>query len=124
MRPFLNLEAAPVYTEEVPALMDSDPASATQVFNPVFTAIMNNVKAVKQMLESQDFGEVAAGLEAKADRVELAKLTGDFAHVMFRLHLQDVANAEGMGFVVVQEFDTAGDLELVSGRFSEGRAFI
>ena len=51
-RPNYQLEDNPVYTEEVPALLDTDPASATNTFNPLFLIILNNIKASHQLAEA------------------------------------------------------------------------
>ena len=51
-RPNYQLEDNPVYTEEVPALLDTDPASASNTFNPLFLIILNNIKASHQLAEA------------------------------------------------------------------------
>ena len=46
------ISESPVYTEEVPQLLDDDPASATNTFNPLFLIILNNIKASHQLAEA------------------------------------------------------------------------
>lgn len=123
-RPRFQLEPSPVYTEDIGALLDTDPASASHIFNPLFLAVLHNVKAVKQMVESQLSQDVLSGLEAKADRSQLAELTSDLAQIAFQLHLRDLVDAQGMDFVIPYEFATAGALTLLHGRWAGGKAFI
>ncbi len=121
-RPSYVLDPQPQYTEEVPALLDSDPASASRTFNPLVLAVLNNIKAVKLLAEGQ--GAEYEKLSGKADRAELAALTSDFAHLVFQMHLRDLLDAQGLDFVEAQEFDTPGALELLQGRFEAGKAYI
>lgn len=46
-RPNYSIPENPVYLPVIPALMDSDPARATTVFNPLFLQIITNIHAVK-----------------------------------------------------------------------------
>lgn len=46
-RPNYVIPDNPVYDPEIPALLDEDPASASQVFNPLFQRLINNTHAVQ-----------------------------------------------------------------------------
>lgn len=56
----------PQYSEEIRRLQDSDPASASMVFNPLIQKIVENIAAVKQ-------GADTAWDEASGDTAELQK---------------------------------------------------
>ena len=43
------LDENPVYTEEVPEILDSDVVSASKVVNPLITTILNNQKATHKL---------------------------------------------------------------------------
>ncbi|MDR1755240.1 MAG: hypothetical protein LBR74_10180 [Eubacterium sp.] len=43
----------PTYDPNIRKLEDSDPVSATQIFNPLFQKIINNIEAVKNVAESK-----------------------------------------------------------------------
>lgn len=45
-RPNYTLDEDPVYTEEVPEILDSDKVRASQVVNPLITTILNNQRAI------------------------------------------------------------------------------
>lgn len=42
-----NYELKNEYTENIPKLLDTDPASATDTFNPLFQKIINNIHSNK-----------------------------------------------------------------------------
>lgn len=50
-RPDYVIPENPVYNAQIPALLDSDPARAETVFNPLFLRIITNVHAVKLFAE-------------------------------------------------------------------------
>ena len=75
-RPNYQLEDNPVYTEEVPALLDTDPASATNTFNPLFLIILNNIKASHQLAEAakedyENYKAIALAAQATANQAIL-----------------------------------------------------
>lgn len=45
------IPASPQYSENIRKLQDSDPASASTVFNPLFARLIENTAAVKRMVE-------------------------------------------------------------------------
>ena len=123
-RPNYQLENDPAYTEEIPALLDSDQVSATNTFNPLFLKVLNNIKAVKLLLQTQMTEEILAGLAGKADKAEVAELVSDLAKIAFDLRMRELLNTERMEFVMVDMFDTPASLELLQGRYSSGKVFI
>lgn len=58
-RPNYVLGENPVYTEEVPEILDSDVVSASKVVNPLITTILNNQKATHQLAATAN--EAATG---------------------------------------------------------------
>ena len=44
-RPNYPIDENPTYSDQIPELMDTDPASATNTFNPLIIKILNNIKA-------------------------------------------------------------------------------
>ena len=48
-RPNYALDENPIYTEEVPEILDSDVVSASKVVNPLITTILNNQKATHKL---------------------------------------------------------------------------
>jgi hypothetical protein len=48
-RPNYVLDENPVYTEEIPEILDSDVVSASKVVNPLITTILNNQKATHKL---------------------------------------------------------------------------
>ncbi|MCL1862015.1 MAG: hypothetical protein FWF78_00425 [Defluviitaleaceae bacterium] len=47
-RPNFIIPDNPIYDENIPALLDQDPASASLVFNPLFLRLIINIHALKQ----------------------------------------------------------------------------
>jgi len=60
-RPNYTLDENPTYTEEIPALQNDDPASASDTFNPLITKILNNQKANHQLAQKANDNAGEAG---------------------------------------------------------------
>ena len=70
------ISESPVYTEEVPQLLDDDPASATNTFNPLFLIILNNIKASHRLAEAtkkdyENYKAIALAAQATANQAIL-----------------------------------------------------
>lgn len=50
-RPYYQLNDNPDYNEQIPQLLDTDPASASKVFNPLIQMILNNIKATHTLAQ-------------------------------------------------------------------------
>lgn len=60
-RPNYTLDENPTYIEEIPALQNDDPASASDIFNPLITKILNNQKANHQLAQKANVNAGEAG---------------------------------------------------------------
>lgn len=58
------IPAQPQYSEDIRKLQDSDPASASQIFNPLISRLIENIASVKAQADRPVF---AAGAEAPED---------------------------------------------------------
>lgn len=47
-----QIPASPEYSEDIRRLQDTDPASASQVFNPLIQRLVENIAAVKRQTDS------------------------------------------------------------------------
>jgi len=56
--------------------------------------------------------------------VSLLQIIEDLAHLTFQLAVNGLIDAEGMGSVIVDVFDTPDSVILESGQFANGRVFI
>ncbi|WP_413778087.1 hypothetical protein [Caproicibacterium sp. XB1] len=63
-RPNYTLDSNPTYTEAIPTLLNDDPASASDVFNPLITKILNNQKANHQLAQAAKSSADSAGQTA------------------------------------------------------------
>lgn len=54
------IPANPTYSEEIRKLQDTDPASASQIFNPLFVRIIENVASVKR--QTDEVGVTASSI--------------------------------------------------------------
>lgn len=63
-RPNYTLDENPTYTEEIPALQNDDPASASDTFNPLITKLLNNQKASHQLAQTAKSSADSAGQTA------------------------------------------------------------
>ena len=63
-RPNYAIPDSPAYNPAIPSLLDQDPASATQTFNPLFLRIIENAHAVKLAADRlrEQVGEMQGGL--------------------------------------------------------------
>ena len=99
----------PEYTEKITALLDSDPASASRTFNPLFTAILNNIKAVRLLQDQSAEGKTILSAAVRED--------GHLVLTMASGETIDCGNAEGPpgktgadGRTPVFSIDSAGHL--------------
>lgn len=60
-RPNYILDTNPAYTETIPTLLNDDPASASDIFNPLFTKILNNQKANHKLAQAAQSSADSAG---------------------------------------------------------------
>ncbi len=58
--PIYPLPENPAYCETIRKLQDNDPASASQVLNPLISAVLENIHFVKLDLESRTQGLIHA----------------------------------------------------------------
>lgn len=104
-----NYEMKDEYTEEIPKLLDSDSASATDTFNPLFQKIINNVHSVKQNsikleggIEQQkethktDFENCMSEVNKLNNRLE--KIYGDFEKHTGRTSVTDKNGVHGLRY--------------------------
>ena len=74
-RPNYTLDETPTYTEEIPALQNDDPASASDVFNPLFTKILNNQKATHTLaVDAKNVADAALPANEKGTANGVASL--------------------------------------------------
>ena len=46
-----TIPASPQYSEDIRKLQDTDPASASQIFNPLFARLIENIASVKRQTD-------------------------------------------------------------------------
>lgn len=96
------------YDNEIRRLEDTDPARAETVFNPLFSKIINNVQALKNMHEK----------DSELLFQTIYNLSNDVSTLAFELAMNGYINTDGMKQVVVDKFESTDDLNLISGRFN------
>lgn len=130
-RPIYVIPDNPSYNPTIGALLDSDPARAETVFNPLFLHIISNIHAIKIAADSKSplthdhdsqydplgaADAVAALLQAQ-DNV-ISGMIDDIAQISFELAVQGLIDTDGMKHIVVDKFETVGDVQLISGYFN------
>ncbi len=102
------IEESPEYDNEIRKLEDTDPARASTIFNPLFSKIINNVEALKNLQE----------LDREFLFQTICNLSNDVATLAFELAMNGYINTDGMKQVVVDKFESEDDLKLILGRFN------
>ena len=130
-RPIYEIPDNPFYNPTIGALLDSDPARAETVFNPLFLHIISNVHAIKLFAEGMSpinhnhdsqydplgAADAVAILLQEQDTI-LGGMIDDITQIAFELAVKGLIDTDGMKHVVVDKFDTAADVQLISGYFN------
>lgn len=97
-----NYEMKDEYTEEIPKLLDSDSASATDTFNPLFQKIINNIHSTKLKAEKTDIN----ALEIKNLKAEVETLKKSLINNLDKN-------------IFIENFDNLDNVEIISGIYDE-----
>ena len=129
-RPIYNIPEKPSYNPTIGALMDSDPARAETVFNPLILHLICNIHAVKQLADTKATAAhnhdeqyeplgAAAAVEALLHKQEItiSGIMDDVMQLTFELAIKGMIDTEGMQHVVVDRFESVQDVNLISGFF-------
>lgn len=130
-RPIYVIPDNPSYNPTIGALLDSDPARAETVFNPLFLHIISNIHAIKIAADSKSplthdhdsqydplgAADAVAVLLQKQDTM-LGDMIDDITQIAFELAVKGLIDTDGMKHVVVDKFETTTDVQLISGYFN------